>query len=33
MTLRVSCHRLTAERLVQFMTEWERTVPDPNATG
>ncbi len=28
MTLRVSCHRLTAERLIQFMTEWERTLPE-----
>jgi anti-sigma regulatory factor (Ser/Thr protein kinase) len=27
-TMRVSCHRLTAERLVQFMTEYQRTLPD-----
>jgi anti-sigma regulatory factor (Ser/Thr protein kinase)/CheY-like chemotaxis protein len=28
MTLRVSCHLLTAERLVRFMTEFEDTLPD-----
>jgi len=28
MTLRVSCHLLTAERLVRFMTEWEAALPD-----
>jgi anti-sigma regulatory factor (Ser/Thr protein kinase) len=27
-TMRVSCHRLTAERLVRFMTEYQRTLPD-----
>lgn len=27
MTLRVSCHLLTAERLVRFMTEFEDTLP------
>ncbi len=27
MTLRVSCHLLTAERLVRFMTEHEQTLP------
>jgi anti-sigma regulatory factor (Ser/Thr protein kinase)/DNA-binding NarL/FixJ family response regulator len=27
-TMRVSCHRLTAERLVRFMTEYQRTIPD-----
>lgn len=28
MTLRVSCHLLTAERLVRFMTEFEDTLPE-----
>jgi anti-sigma regulatory factor (Ser/Thr protein kinase) len=28
MTLRVSCHLLTAERLVRFMTEHESTLPE-----
>ncbi len=28
MTLRVSCHLLTAERLVRYMTEFEDTLPD-----
>lgn len=27
-TLRVSCHLLTAERLVRFMTEYQSTLPD-----
>jgi anti-sigma regulatory factor (Ser/Thr protein kinase)/CheY-like chemotaxis protein len=27
-TMRVSCHRLTAERLVQFMIEYQRALPD-----
>jgi anti-sigma regulatory factor (Ser/Thr protein kinase) len=28
LTLRVSCHRITAERLVRFMSELQSTVPD-----
>ena len=27
-TMRVSCHRLTAERIVRFMTEYQRAIPD-----